>query len=178
MIDQAGWVLWLTGRPASGKTWLAEAVRQRLGRVGVKAVILDSDELRPILTPQATYTEQERARFYQGIVELADLLTRYGTNIIIAATANRRAYRDAARERFGARFAEVFVSCSLQTCRTRDPKGLYAKVETGEITRLPGIGAAYEPPQAAEVTVNTEDNTPQEAAEKIVTAISFLRSPP
>lgn len=98
----------------------------------------------------------------------------YDTNIIIAATANRCSYRDAARERFGARFAEVFVYCSLQTCRTRDPKGLYPKVETGEITRLPGIGAAYEAPKAAEVIVNTEDNTPEEAAEKIVDKIYFI----
>jgi adenylylsulfate kinase len=151
---QPGFAIWLTGLPASGKTTLAYALRARLLRPGTAIQILDSDELRRQLTPKPTYSPQERDWFYGMIVFLAELLTRNGVNVLIAATAPRRAYREAARRRL-ARFAEVYVACSAEVCRARDPKGLWQQAEQGEITTLPGQGMVYEPPEAPQVQVDT-----------------------
>ncbi len=171
--ERTGWVLWLTGIPASGKTTLAHVLRQRLNALGVPVVVLDSDELRSILTPNPTFTPEERDFFYNALVQLADLLARYGINVIIAATGNRTKYRRQAR-RLLPLFAEVWVRCPVEVCRQRDQKNLYARAEAGEIKTLPGLGAPYEAPEAAEVVVDTDRLSPEEAADIVLQTIPFL----
>ena len=173
MPDKSGWMIWLTGRPASGKTTLAHALRNALRAASSDNIILDSDELRPVLTPYPTYTEAERDRFYAGLVDLAALLTRYGVNVIIAATGSRRAYREAAQKKISD-FAEVWVRCSVEVCRERDPKGLYARAEAGEITSLPGVSTPYEPPERPAVTVDTDQQSPEAITNQILAEVAFL----
>ncbi len=170
------WTLWLTGLPASGKTTLARHLRARLATMGVDCVILDSDEVRTVLTPNPTYSSEERDQFYRGLVDLAFLLTSYGVNVIIAATATWRAYREAAR-RILSPFAEVYVRCSIEVCRQRDPRGLYARADAGEITNLPGVGVPYEEPINPAVIVDTELLSPDEAADRVLAEIPMIRQP-
>lgn len=173
--EQTGWTVWLTGLPASGKTSLAYTLRVALRRRGVNAVILDSDEVRAILTPSPTYTRDERDRFYAALVELAALLTRYHANVIVAATASRRTYRDAARRGLSP-FAEVWIRCPIEVCRCRDSKGLYARADAGDITTLPGVGVPYEVPEAPDVIVDSDRQSPETEAERIIEALPFLVS--
>jgi hypothetical protein len=83
------------------------------------------------------------------------------------ATASKRAYRQAVRERV-ARFAEVYVDCPPEVCRARDPKGLWERADRGEITALPGAGASYEPPEMPEVRVDTARYSAEESARQIL----------
>ena len=110
---------------------------------------------------------QEQDWFYDVITFLAELLTDNGVNVLIAATASRRAYRQAARARIG-RFAEVYVHCSPEVCRMRDPKGLWKRAGKGQITGLPGLGTAYEPPESPEVRVDTGHLSIEAAAHQIL----------
>jgi adenylyl-sulfate kinase len=167
------WTVWLTGLPASGKSTLARALRARLRERGENAVILDSDEVRAVLTPRPTYTPAERDRFYTALVGLAALLNRYGTNVIIAATAPRQGYRDLARTLL-APFAEIWVRCPLETCRARDPKGLYARAAIGEVDSLPGAGAPYEEPEAAEVIIDSDRNSIQDSISFLLERLPWL----
>jgi adenylylsulfate kinase len=163
---EPGFAIWLTGLPSSGKTTVAQTLGQRLAAEGITAQLLDSDELRQKLTPQPTYSAAERDWFYEMIVFLAELLTSNGVNVIIAATAPRRAHRDAARDRL-ARFAEVYVVCPPEVCRARDTKGLWQKADAGEIDTLPGAGTEYEPPLSPELFVHTAEQSPQTATSHI-----------
>lgn len=161
-----GFAVWLTGLPSSGKSALAAAMEEWMAQKGVKTQILDSDELRKKLTPDPRYTDRERDWFYDMIVFLAELLTRNGVNVLVAATAPRQAYRDEARRRIR-HFAEVHVDCPKDVCRARDPKGLWRKAERGEITTLPGAGAEYEAPALPDVRVDTARLTVAAAASRI-----------
>jgi adenylylsulfate kinase len=162
-----GFAIWLTGLPASGKTTLAQALSRLLHERGIAVQILDSDELRPRLTPNPTYSADERDWFYDIMAFLAELLTANGVNVLIAATASRQAYRQAAREQI-ARFAEVHMECPPQVCRARDPKGLWERADRGEIANLPGAGAPYEAPDAPEVRVDTARYSAEAAARHIL----------
>jgi adenylylsulfate kinase len=93
--------------------------------------------------------------------------------VLIAATANRRAYRQAARERI-VRFAEIYVLCSPEACRKRDPKGLYAAVQEGRVSHLPGEGDIFEPPLQPEVVINTDELSPPDAAAIVLTQLAGL----
>ena len=176
-IDMAqGWAIWFTGLPASGKTTLARAVRRALQERGTAALLLDSDELRRILTPHATYAAAERDWFYGQLVDLAEWLARSGENVLNAATGSRRCYREAARARLGPRFAEVWVRCPAEICRARDRKGLYSRADTGVMHGLPGVDEQYEAPLAPELVVDTDRRTPEQAVEAVLTSIAFLRA--
>jgi adenylylsulfate kinase len=162
-----GFAIWLTGLPSSGKTTLANAISLLLYERGISVQILDSDDLRRRLTPHPTYSQDERNWFYDMVIFLAEMLTENGVNVLISATAPRRAYRDEARTRIK-RFAEVYVDCPEEICRERDSKGLWKQADRGEITGLPGAGVPYEPPDSPEVTVDTEHLTIEEATHQIL----------
>ncbi|MEZ5396616.1 MAG: adenylyl-sulfate kinase [Bryobacterales bacterium] len=144
-------MVWFTGLPSSGKTALAQAVRQRLTVQGAPCCLLDSDAVRAELHPPLGYSGEDRASFYQTLGGLAALLAEQGLVVLTAATAPLRAHRDAAR-RDGVGFLEVFVDTPVEECERRDSKGLYAKARKGEIKDFPGVSAPYEKPKAPDVT--------------------------
>lgn len=161
-MTKPGFVLWFVGRPAAGKSTLAYLLHERLTHEGIASCVLDSDELRTFLTPQPTYSDQERDWFYAALVGLAGVLSRNGVHVLIAATGQRQVYRAAAYAQLP-HFAEIYVHCSLVTCQERDPKGLYARAEAGVLAHLPGAGALFEPPLAPALIIDTEQQTPAAA---------------
>jgi len=138
-----GTVVWFTGLPASGKSTLAERVRERVG-----GILLDSDAMREVLEAD-NYTDRDS--FYHRLGALAALLARQGHIVLVAATAPRRKHRDDARV-LAPRFVEVYVTTPLVECERRDPKHLYASARAGHAPLFPGIGVPYEPPPAPELT--------------------------
>lgn len=142
-------IAWLTGPPASGKTTLARRVRDLLQR---PSVLLDSDELREALA-MSGYGEADRDAFYRAVGELALLLESQGVIVLVAATAAKRAYRDAVRDR-ASRFLEIYVQASQRDREARDVKGLYAKARAGAAPELPGAGVAYEAPRAPDLVAD------------------------
>jgi adenylylsulfate kinase len=165
--EDAVFAVWLTGRPASGKSAIARQLLEQLHARGIDAALLESDVLRTQITPYARYDEAERELFYETLAELGTFLYGKGRAVVFDATANRRAYRDRARRRI-ARFAEVFVDCPLEVCEARDPKGLYRRARQGASSTLPGLQADYEAPPSPELVVRGDAGTPAGAARAIV----------
>jgi adenylylsulfate kinase len=160
-----GVVVWITGLPSSGKSTFAARLRDRLRAAGRAAVLLDGDAVRAALVPSPGYDDAGRAAFYETLGNLALALADPGGPIVlVAATAPRREHRDRVRAR-AARFVEVLVDTPAETCAARDPKGLWARARAGDAPTLPGAGAPYERPLAAEVLASGgEDGGAIEAA--------------
>lgn len=159
--------VWLTGLPASGKSAIAQALLRELQARGLDPAVLESDALRRAVTPRPTYDDEERELFYGALVHLGTYLVQHGVPVVFDATANRRAYRDAARARIE-RLAEVFVDCPLEVCAARDPKGLYRRARDGQSASLPGAQALYEPPLTPELVVQSARSTPEASARDVV----------
>lgn len=156
--------VWLTGLSGSGKSAIAKALLAQLHARGLRPAVLESDVLRAQITPAASYDEKERDLFYATLAHLGTFLVARKVPVIFDATANRRAYRDAARREI-ANFIEVFVDTPLEVCKARDPKGLY---RGGRTSTLPGVQAPYEPPLKPELVVHGDRGTPQDSAAAIV----------
>jgi adenylylsulfate kinase len=159
--------LWITGLPASGKSAITTALVAALRKRDVDPAVLESDAFRSYFTPHATYSEEDRLRFYRGIVHVAGMFIERHVPVIIDATGNLRAYRAPARERLPV-FAEVFVDCPLDICVGRDPKGIYRKALEGSMTTVPGLQVEYESPLHPEVHVRADHEDPEAAARKII----------
>ena len=159
--------VWVTGLPASGKSTLVTALKAQLADRGIDVAVLESDVLRQIFTPQPRYDEQEREAFYSQMVYIGALLTRHGVPVIFDATANRRRYRDPARDQIP-RFMEVYVDCPLAICIARDPKGIYRKASASSATTVPGLQSAYEPPEKPDIVVHGDQELPDAAARRVM----------
>lgn len=149
--------LWLTGRPASGKSAIARELVRLLHERGVDVSVLESDVMRTQLTPFPRYDDADREFFYRALAEIGAHLVKGGRPVVFDATANRRAYRDAGRKAIE-RFAEVYVDTPLEICKARDPKGLYRS----------GMTIDYEPPLAPELVIGAERAPPQAGARAIL----------
>jgi adenylylsulfate kinase len=151
----SGGVLWITGRPASGKSTLAQALEAEFTARGVHATILDSDEVREVITPEPTYTPEERALVYRALAYTAARLAREGIVAIVAATAHEARFRDWAR-RISPGWFLVYARCPLAICEARDPKGLYRRARADAATTLPGIGVPFQEPTDADAVIDTD----------------------
>jgi adenylylsulfate kinase len=168
MADEKGFTLWFTGLSGAGKTTISKEVSEQLRSRGSKLEILDGDVVRENLSKGLGFSKEDRDTNIRRIAFVADLLSRNGVPVITAAISPYRELRDEARELMGDRFIEVFVKASVEVCADRDPKGLYEKAFAGEIKEFTGVSDPYEEPLNPELTLDTENETPEESAGKIL----------
>jgi adenylylsulfate kinase len=168
MADHKGFTLWFTGLSGAGKTTISHVLVDEFERRGVPLEILDGDVVRENLSKGLGFSKEDRDTNIRRIAFVADLVSKHGTPVITAAISPYRAIRDEARELMNGRMIEVFVATSLEECERRDVKGLYKKARSGEIPEFTGVSDPYEPPENAEITLETEGKTPEESAREIL----------
>src|ERR687898_678879 len=168
MADDKGFTLWFTGLSGAGKTTISRLVAEELQARGARLEILDGDVVRENLSKGLGFSKEDRDTNIRRIAFVADLLSRNGVPVITAAISPYREIRDESRELMGDRFIEVFVKASVEECERRDVKGLYAKARAGEIKEFTGVSDPYEPPENPEVVLETEEESPEESAAKII----------
>ena len=146
---------------------MATALVKQLRNLKVNVTVLESDALRQMFSQKPQYGDQERDYFYGSLAFIGRVLTEHGISVIFDATANRRSYRERARQQIP-RFIEVFVDCPLEVCIQRDPKGIYRRARQGAAEHVPGLQTRYEPPQNPAVVVRCDQDDPEEAARRII----------
>ncbi len=172
-MTSAGFTVWFTGLSGAGKTTLADLVGGELRARGLAVESLDGDVVRQYLTKGLGFSKEDRDENIRRIGWVAAMGTRLGGVMLVSAISPYREIRREVRELVGD-FVEVFVECSLDELVRRDPKGLYKKALAGEIANFTGISDPYEAPLAPEIVVNTDRETPQASAHKILTRLAEL----
>jgi adenylylsulfate kinase len=153
---QKGFVLWLTGLSASGKTTIAVRVHSELAKRGLKLECLDGDEVRKNMTRDLGFSREHRNENIRRIGYISKLLARNGVGVIAAFISPYRAHRDILKEEIE-NFIEVFVDAPLEVCEQRDPKGLYRRARAGEIRNFTGLDDPYERPENPHVHLKTHE---------------------
>jgi bifunctional enzyme CysN/CysC len=162
-------IVWFTGLSGSGKSTIANRLEQKLLDRGCHTMLLDGDNVRHGLNRDLGFTDTDRVENIRRIGEVARLMSDAGLIVICAFISPFRADRAMAREIAPPHpFIEVFVDTPLEECIRRDPKGLYARAQAGEIPHFTGLDSAYEPPENPELTLSTMDSDPDRLAERIV----------
>ena len=168
-----GACLWFTGLSGAGKSTTAEVLTVLLLEHGRQVTVLDGDVVRTNLSKGLGFSKEDRDINIRRIGYVAAEIVRHGGVVICAAVSPYRATRNDVRNLVGKdRFIEVFVDTPLEVCEERDTKGMYAKARRGEIKDFTGIDDPYEPPQHAEITLDTVAFSPEENARLI---LEYLR---
>ena len=166
-----GVTVWLTGLSGAGKSTLAREIKARLIATGRATYVLDGDNLRHGLCADLGFDAQARDENVRRTSEVACLFADAGLVVVVALVSPYRAARDAARQRHadaGLAFVEIHLDTSLEECRRRDPKGLYAASAAGELTGLTGVDDPYEPPADPELRLDAAVGTPAELAGQVI----------
>jgi adenylylsulfate kinase len=169
MADDKGFCLWFTGLSGAGKTTITNILVKELRSRGSKLEVLDGDIVRENLSKGLGFSKEDRDTNIRRIAFVANLLSRNGVPVITAAISPYREIRTEARAMMNGRFIETYVKASVEVCEERDVKGLYAKARAGEIKEFTGVSDPYEPPENPEITLETEQQSPEESAQAILT---------
>ena len=171
-----GVVIWLTGLSGAGKSTIADALKTRLESQGQQVQVLDGDLVRAGLCAGLGFSREDRDENIRRIAVVADLLSRNGVIVIVAAISPYEQARRNARalvEEHGP-FVEVYVKTSLEECARRDVNGLYAKAFAGEIKGFTGVDDPYETPSDPELVLDTEAHDPEESAQLVLAKLEEL----
>lgn len=168
-----GFVVWLTGLPGSGKTTIARKLEPQLRKLDRPVEVLDGDEIRQNLSKGLGFSREDRETHLKRVTYVAKLLSRNGVAVIAAFISPYRSIREYARKET-TNFLEVYVKCSVETCAKRDPKGLYKKASSGQISDLTGPQDVYEEPPAPDLVLDTEKLTVDQCVLAIQEKLSKL----
>lgn len=160
LLKQKGCVIWFTGFSGSGKSTIARALELRMLSAGRFAYVLDGDNIRHGLNADLGFSPEDRVENIRRIGEVAHIFADAGAITLAAFISPYRKQREEARKIAGEHpFVEVYVSTEIEICEGRDPKGLYKKARSGEISGFTGISAPYEPPKNPELKIDTTKNS-------------------
>jgi adenylyl-sulfate kinase len=173
---RSGFVVWLTGLSAAGKSTIARLVAAELDERGFLVDTLDGDVVRTHLSKGLGFSKQDRDTNIERIGWVASRLARAGAAVIVSAISPyeeaRRKARSLVEEH--AAFVEVHVATSLEECARRDPKGLYRQAYAGEIQEFTGVSDPYEEPTSPELRIDTEGRSPQDSAQLVLAKLEQL----
>jgi adenylylsulfate kinase len=161
-----GGTVWLTGLPSAGKTTIAKGLAERLRSGGHRVQVLDGDEVRAALSAELGFSKEDRDTNVRRVGFVAGLLAAHGVTVLVPVIApyalSRTAVRDM-HEAHGVPYLEVHVATPVETCATRDVKGLYAKQAAGDIRGLTGVDDPYEVPIDPDLRIETQDQTVEQS---------------
>lgn len=161
-------MLWLLGPTSSGKTTLGTRAVAELRQNGIPAILFDGDEVRDFFGSDFGFGPENRLRVVKALVQLANKASEAGLQVIVAALTAGNDSRDYVRDNVH-NLQMGYVSCSIDTCVERDPKGLYDKAIRGEIATLIGYNSEYKPLPNADLNLDTELHSVDELVSRIVT---------
>lgn len=173
-----GVTVWLTGLPSSGKSTVGRILERQLRKANLKVELLDGDVIRTNLSKGLGFTREDRDINIKRVGFVCQLLTRNGVIAVATVISPYREIRDYVRRMVG-NFVEVYVNTSVAVCEKRDVKGLYKQARSGQISGFTGIDDPYEEPLNPEVICETEKETPEESAGKVIgrlQELGYLRS--
>ena len=167
-LRQRAKVVWLFGLSGSGKSTLVTALERRLFADGFTTTHLDGDNLRTGVNKGLGFSDADREENIRRVAEVSKLFLNSGVICLNSFITPRESLRGLAREIIGAEnLLEIYVECSFETCRKRDVKGLYKKVDAGQVTNFTGKEQAFEPPTSPHLVLNTETTSLEQSLESL-----------
>lgn len=163
--------IWLTGLSRSGKTTIATGVADWLSERGVQTQILDGRFVRDELGNFFGYSREERIKVSRVLAVMAKLLAQNDVYPIVTAITPHDESRNFNRMELNPYF-EIYVECAVETCISRDDRGLYQRAIRGDLPHFIGVDVPYDVPKSPDLSINTERDEPEESIARAIHAVS------
>lgn len=173
--NQKACTIWMSGLSGSGKSTIANQLEIVLNDLRYHTYTLDGDNTRLGLNKGLGFSEEDRIENIRRVAEVCKIMNDAGLIVVCSFISPFEKNRTQAKEIIGDNFIEVFVDADLQTCETRDPKGLYKKARAGEIKDFTGISSPFETPINAIVLKNNNEEQLEKNVKLLVDLIKNNR---
>ena len=157
-----GKVIWITGLSGSGKSTLAAEVVSRLRQRKKSVILLDGDELRDVFgataESESNHSREGRLNLAMQYSKLCRVIASQGLTVVIGTISLFREVHEWNRENLPGYF-EVFLKVPMDELRRRDPKGIYERFDSGQLTNVAGLDLPIDEPQAPDVIFEFKEDT-------------------
>ncbi len=160
-------IIWMTGLSGSGKSSIAKEVEKKLFLKDFNVFVLDGDNVRLGINKGLGFSAEDRTENIRRTAEVAKLFSQAGFIVIVSLISPYVSERKKARDIRPEIFKEIYVKASIEECKKRDVKGLYAKAARGEIKNFTGISSPYDDPKDPDLILDTEKESVEESVEKL-----------
>ena len=172
LLQQRGVVVWMYGMSGSGKSTLAVALERHFHEQGRLCQVLDGDNIRHGINRDLGFSLQDREENIRRIAEIAKLSRNLGVVTIASFITPTKRLREIAKSIVGDDLLQVYVKASYEACEERDVKGLYAKAKRGEVKQFTGKDSLFEEPDQADLILDTESLSIEEATQQLIDVIT------
>ncbi len=175
-LSRSGIVIWFTGLPKSGKSAIANIVGDELEKRGIMHERLDGSMLRDNISKDLGFSKEDRLKNLERAAYISKLLSRNGAVVLASFITPYESHRKKIKEDIeeDSTFIEIFVKCSIETCRKRDSEGIYEKADKGEIESFTGVSDPFQEPKNPDIVIDTEKKSPEECTEEVIKYIETL----
>jgi adenylylsulfate kinase len=167
MYKKKPYTLWLLGPTSSGKTTIAKVFIQALSTKGIKILHYDGDEVRDFFGNDYGFTEDNRGKIVSTLAHLSSKANKAGINVIVSALTAHQSARDYIKQNIP-NLLIGYISCPIDICAERDPKGLYKKAQTGEIDTLIGYNSEYIAPDDPDIIIDTNSLDVEKCVQSLI----------
>lgn len=171
MLDKSK-IIWLYGRPCSGKTAIGHELINRLHDMGIPHFFLDGDELRHTVNNDLGFSAAHRFENIRRAAELACLIAKQKQATVVCAFItplnDLRGLVKSVTEKHALPLHAYFINTSAEDCMRRDVKGHYKLAKEGRLTSFTGISSSFEEPEPVAPTLSTLEMSAIECANKIL----------
>ena len=165
-------LLQLTGLSGAGKTTLACAVQQHLLPLGFKVELIDGDVYRQTLCRDLGFSKADRVENIRRLGFVGLQMMRHEVIVLLAAI---NPY-ETARAQLAAQSPNVktiYVACPIPVLTERDTKGLYRRAalppdDPQHVAHFTGVSDPYEVPLQPDLTIDTSQETIENATQRII----------
>lgn len=161
-------IVWFTGLSASGKSTIAHGAERELFNRGIRAYVLDGDNVRCGLNANLGFSREDRKENLRRIAEVSKLFMDAGFIVLAAFISPYKEDREYVKKVTGEDYSEIYVKCSLEECKRRDPKSQYKKARDGIIKDYTGISSPYEEPVNPDLIIDTEKTGIEESVSRVI----------
>lgn len=161
-------VLWLTGLPHSGKSTIAQKLRQHIDNLAV----LDGDELREWLSPKEDFSKDAVYAHNKRTTYLARTLVEHRVPVCVSLVSPYLESRKASRRIIGNNFVEVYLKCQFEVLKERDKNNRYQNAKDEFTLNYNGTYITYERSPEPELVLDTGQ---QSVDESVASILNYLR---
>ena len=164
-------ILWFIGLPCSGKTTLANNLKEKLKEK--KILLLDGDDIRKTICSDLGFTSESRSKSLLRVAHIANIANESGISTIISTITPLNIHREEINKVLKSKGIFIYLDISLENCIIRDVKGMYKMAQEGKMKNFTGIDSNFEVPTNANIVINTYEDSVNESVEKI---LKYLRT--
>ena len=166
-----GKVLWITGLSGSGKSTIANKIKNHL--VKEHFILLDGDELREVFSyndndnDNKNYNYQTRINLAYKYSRICNLLAKQGINVIIATISLFDEIHIWNRENIK-NYLEIYLKVNLEELKKRDPKKIYSNFFQGKTSNVAGLDIDIDEPKNPDLVLDFSQEKKVESMIKII----------